>query len=189
MSGNMMDDINKYAKIWDSALEKGIFNDAPKPKPANPADEDSFFGADFFGQNRSDEYDIDAPLNEDDTKYWAEVCRMANPNKPTKLNETVAPKEELKKMVDRVAGSHNPIYPSSTGKDKDPQVAQNWGVGGKEHFQLEELKIRLEKLESKLNALESKGDSGKETQTKIDNLKKQIDDLSDSLSGPVWTRD
>ena len=34
---SMMDDINKYAKIWDSALAKGIFNDAPRPPvPAEP---------------------------------------------------------------------------------------------------------------------------------------------------------
>jgi len=28
---DMMDDINKYAAIWDKALAKGIFNNAPKP--------------------------------------------------------------------------------------------------------------------------------------------------------------
>jgi chaperonin cofactor prefoldin len=78
---------------------------------------------------------------------------------------------------------------ASVGKDQDVDVTQNWGVGGKEHFQLEELKVSLEKLESKLNAIESKGDSGSDAQKKIDELKKRIDDLSDSLNGDRLDRD
>ena len=74
-----MDDINKYAAIWDAAQEKGIFKDAPKPpQPRNQDDEDSFFGADFFGQNRSAEYDIDEPINEVDSKYWATLPKISS---------------------------------------------------------------------------------------------------------------
>jgi len=191
---DMMDDINKYAAIWDAAQEKGIFKDAPKPpQPRNQDDEDSFFGADFFGQNRSAEYDIDEPINEVDSKYWATVSRMADPTgkyiDPLLVEESVPSKENTKKAAEKMSGAHNPVYPNSVGKDQDMNVAQNWGVGGKEHFQLEDLKVRLEKLESKLNGIESKGDSGKGTQDKIDSLKKQIDELSDSLNGDRFSSD
>lgn len=186
---DMMDDINKYAAIWDAAQEKGIFKDAPKPpQPRNSNDEDSFFGADFFGQNRSAEYDIDEPINEVDSKYWANVSRMADPNgkyfDPLIAEESSPAKENLKKSVDKISSSHNPVYPASVGKDQAMQITQNWGVGGKEHFQLEDLKVRLEKLESKLNGLEANSDGPvKSTQDKIESLKKQIDELSDSLNG------
>ena len=70
---SMMDDINKYAKIWDSALAKGIFKDAPRPPvPAEPE-----ASADFFGQLKTDDYDMFSPLNEGETKYWAEVSKSA----------------------------------------------------------------------------------------------------------------
>lgn len=190
----MMDDINKYAKIWDDALAQGIFKDAPKPvQPRNPDAENSFFGSDFFGQNnRSSEYDIDEPINEVDAKYWAKMSRMADPlgRYIDPLNEESVPsKEEIKNSAEKMGASHNPVFPNTIGKDQKPTVTQNWGVGGKEHFQLEELKVRLEKLESKLNAIESKGDSGTGTQNKIDDIKKQIDDLSDSLSGNRFSND
>jgi len=192
---DMMSDINKYAKIWDDALEKGIFKDAPKPAQPRNLDAEDAFGTDFFGQNRSPEYDGDEPLNEVDTKYWARISKMADPTGKyvdplAGLNEeTVPTKDEIKKSVNTAANTHNPIQTPSVGKDQNVVVTQNWGVGGKEHFQLEELKVRLEKLESKLNAIESRGESGKEAQSKIDSLKKQIDDLSDSLMGDRFSND
>lgn len=189
MNGNtssMMDDINKYAAIWDTALAKGIFPDKPiQAKPENEEEEESFFGADFFGQNlRSAEYDMDEPLNEVDTKYWAQISRLADPN--SYLKES---KEEIKSVADAMGKAHNPVLPNTIGKDQNLNVAQNWGVGGKEYFQLEELKVRLEKLESKLNAIEGQGKSGKDSQSKIDELKKQIDNLSDSLDGERFSND
>jgi hypothetical protein len=70
---DMMADIAKYSKIWDDALEKGIFKDAPKPpQPSEPRD-----SADFFGNYLSGEYDMDKPLNEVDVQYWRNVSRMA----------------------------------------------------------------------------------------------------------------
>lgn len=192
---DMLSDINKYAKIWDDALEKGIFKDAPKPAQPRNRDAEDACGTDFFGQNLSGEYQPDEALNEVDTKYWARVSKMADPTGKyvdplTDLTEeTIPTKDRIKKSAETLANAHNPVYPQSIGKDNDVVVTQNWGTGGKEHFQLEELKVRLEKLESKLNAIESKGDSGKDTQSKIDDIKKQIDDLSDSLSGDRFNRD
>lgn len=192
---DMMDDINKYAAIWDDAQAKGIFKDsdaeaARKARRPVEEEEDSFFGSDFFGQHhRAAEYDMDEPLNEADTKYWREVSKLADPHGYTDPLKLVEANEENKKVADALANAHNPIAPNTVGKDQDPEVTQNWGVGGKEYFQLEELKVRLEKLESKLNAMEGEGKSGKDAQGKIDGLKKQIDELSDSLSGNRFSND
>ena len=175
---DMMSDINKYAAIWDDALAKGIFADAPKPPQAAEPGET----ADFFGQYLSDDYDMDKPLNEVDVKYWAQVSQLAGQGQSF-MEETTPSKPEVKKVAEKLAGAHNPVPPETIGRDQDVDITQNWGVGGKEHFQLEDLKVRLEKLESKLNALESEGKSGKDAQSKIDGIKKQIDELSDSLSG------
>lgn len=177
---NMMDDIERYAAMMDNAFEKGVFKDEKKETPAEVAQDDEQSNTDFFGQYIGDEYDIDRPLNEVDSKYWALVAKMADPLGKDIITES---KEEVKEISDALAKSHNPIYPNTVGKDQDVKITQNWGVGGKEHFQLEDLKVRLEKLESKLNAIESEGQSGKSTQDKIDDLKKQIDELSNSLSG------
>ena len=176
----MMDHIERYAAMMDNAFEKGVFKDEKKETPAEVAQDDEQSNTDFFGQYIGDEYDIDRPLNEVDSKYWALVAKMADPLGKDIITES---KEEVKEISDALAKSHNPIYPNTVGKDQDVKITQNWGVGGKEHFQLEDLKVRLEKLESKLNAIESEGQSGKSTQDKIDDLKKQIDELSNSLSG------
>ena len=179
-----MDDINKYADIWDKALEKGIFKDAPKP--AQPRNLDAEDAQDFFGQNLSAEYDPDVQLNEVDIKYWAKISKMADPNY---INEEIAPKEDIKKSSDKVGSAHNPIRPETIGKDQEPRVTQNWGTGGKEHFQLEDLKKKLEQMESKLNSLMGKDKPTESSQVKIDSIKKQIDDLSDSLNGNRWSND
>lgn len=191
---DMMDDINKYAAIWDDAQTKGIFKDSDAEEAAKrdkkPVDEEESFFGDFFGQQgRTKEYDIDEPLNEADAKYWAQVSKLADPDGYTDPLKLVESKEDAKKVADAMAKAHNPVYPNEVGKDQDVNVTQNWGVGGKEYFQLEELKVRLEKLESKLNAMECKGKSGTGTQSKIDGLKKKIDDLSDSLDGERFSND
>ena len=181
---DMLDDINKYAAIWDNALEQGIFKDSPKPARRPVVDdENSFFGADFFGQNLSSDYDMDAPLNESQVKYWNEVSVLAGRSKKILSEENVASKDQLKNKVDKIGNAHNPVYTASVEKDQEPRVTQNWGVGGKEHFQLEDLKVRLGKLESKLNSLEGKGENGKTVQSQIDKMRKQIDKMSDELNG------
>lgn len=189
---NMMDDINKYAAIWDSALEKDIFKDVPhlgEPSPPQESGESS----DFFGQYLSDEYDPDQPLNEADTQYWAKVSRLADHSQYVDpLTEETDTSVKDRKAATKLGGAHNPIYPYSRGKDTEEdrdgkpegiKVTQNWGTGGKEQAELEQLKVKLEKLESKLNGLMAKGEAPKGVKSKIKSIKKDIDELSDSLSG------
>lgn len=181
--GDMMDDINKFAKIWDDAVQKGIFG-SPNP-PQSDIDTSDKGGTDFFGQYLSDEYDRDKPLNEVDTKYWSKLSRRADPlddlNKPSKpIIET-----SLKDVVGAIGNSQNPVLPNSIGKDQDVNVTPNWGFGGKEIEELEKLKVELHELESKLNSLLSKEQDAKvETfNSKIKSLKDEIDKLSNSIAG------
>jgi hypothetical protein len=187
---SMMDDIQKYSAIWDKALENGFLKDESKPKKTNnPNAENSFFGSDFFGQNYSDEYDIDTPLNESDTEYWKKVSFMAGMNVISE--ETKPSKSEIKTNAEKMANVHNPVYSASIGKDgfNPSLVTQNWGVGGKEHFDLEDLKKRLEKLEITLSSFNLEGKPTKKIEKKIKNIKKDIDDLSDSLNGNRFSVD
>lgn len=169
----MLEDIEKYQKIWEKAQAEDIFADAPKPpRPAEPGD-----SADYFGNYLSGNYDIDKPLNEVDISYWKKVSGI--PGKYVDpLSETKEQEAEVAKAMGNAA---NPIYPYSAGKDQEVKVNQNWGAGGKEIEQLAELKAKLEQLEGKITATEVNGGSTKSVQSEIDELRKKIDDLSDSL--------
>lgn len=170
---SMMDDIEKYSKMWDDAKAAGIFAEAPKPPaPAEPTDSADYFG-NFLGGN----YDIDKPLNEVDVTYWNRLSKMAGGSLDP-LREDKAQETEVAKAMGNAA---NPIYPYSYGKDQEMKVNQNWGAGGKEIEQLAELKAKLENLEGKITATEVNGGGTKNIQQEIDSLRKQIDELSDSL--------
>lgn len=172
----MLDDINKFAKIWDSAQDKGIFEDMPKPKQ-EPEEQDGW-GSDFFGQNYSSEENM--VMNEDQMKYWKQCSGLSEIiSKP--LNEGKNSSSDNVDVADELSGSHNPVYPNTVGKDQDTKVTQNWGVGGKEHFDLESLKLDLHKLQDKFAEMDE-GDQDS-IQKKIDKIKKEIDDLSNSLTG------
>lgn len=58
-TSDMMDDLNKYAAIWDKAVANGVFDDASKPVAKRTSDSSG-----FFGNSISDDYDMDGPINE-----------------------------------------------------------------------------------------------------------------------------
>jgi|LakMenE18May11ns_1017448.scaffolds.fasta_scaffold9950328_4 hypothetical protein len=190
---SMMDDINKYADIWDKALAKGIFDGAPKP----PAPIEPEASADFFGQMKTGEYDIDSPLNEGEAKYWKDVSRSAAGRSAYHMplnEEREVDKASIKKASNRLGSTFNPVYNNTVGKDQDlgtpDKVTKNWGVGGKDLNDLEDLKKRLYKLEVELNKagiIKAEKGSRKDSESTIlksmDDLKKDIDDLSDKLNG------
>lgn len=194
---SMMDDINKYAAIWEKAQSKGIFDNAPRPPV--PSEPDA--SADFFGQYKSDDYDIDGAmhLTEGEVKYWADMAKIAAVRSAYHMplnEEREMDSSTIKKSSNRLGSTFNPVYPNTVGKDQDlgtpVKVTQNWGVGGKELNDLADLKKRLYELEVKLSQSgiikaekgKKKKDSGESTILKgMDDLKKQIDDLSDRLNG------
>lgn len=182
-------DIEDFAKIWDKALADGVFKDAPKTMPTS-LDLSNDDGADFFGQHRNAEYDIDAPINEADARYWVELSKNAA-DRSSYFNpineEREVSKEEAEKASKKLGSTFNPVYPNTIGKDQDMKVAKNWAMGGEELTKLEDLKKRLHSLESELNKLGvNKPATDKQDSTlqkSIDDLKKQVDDLSDRLNG------
>lgn len=163
-------DLEKYTDQWDKALKDGIFDDAPKsPSPRY---------TDWFGHSSSAS---ETEINDEEVEDWKHI---ANDGPEEILQEETEPtKQELKKMTSRMANSNNPVHPDSLGNDQDVVVNQNWGVGGEEIEELAEMKVKLEQLESRLNAEEGMGKSGKGISEQIKSLKKQIDELSNSLNG------
>lgn len=199
--GSMMDDINKFSKIWDNALESGIFKDETS-KETKPDDQ----GSDFFGNFRSDDYDIDQPLNESDIKNWNDIIKSTGGNQVSK---------SILKQNQNVAGamgkSPNPLYPYSVGMD---QEIQKWDSFCEKMNLLDQAKQKLYNLESSLNSLlaaegsedsNSKANenpqSGAKTkrkkpknESKIDKLQKdmeklrfEIHQLSDHVTGKFET--
>lgn len=185
---NFFDDIDKYSKMWDQALEKGVF-----PVGENPEVES---GSDFFGNYTSEEHDVDLRLNECNTEYWREVSDSAA-GRAAYFNplseERKVTSGEAKRIADKVGSAFNPVYPNTVGKDQDVgtpgHVTPNWGVGGKELNDLEDLKKRLYDLEVKLSSAgiikpKAKKDADESTLLKsMADLKNQIDELSDMLNG------
>lgn len=161
-------DLQHYADQWEKALKDGIFADAPKPKEAeNPTGFGS--GEDFFGLYP--DTDEDAPLNECDTQYWNMVYRMSN-------HQGESPDILKEDKTKGTATAPNPIQSDSVGIDQET-TDDFYDV--RNLTELSELKSSLEKLESKLNSEEGLGKKSG-VQSKIDTLKKQINDLSDSLT-------
>jgi hypothetical protein len=173
---DMLSDINKYAQIWDKALEDGIFKDAPKLGDAAAA------GSNFFGQSMLDEFDPDEPLNESQVAEWRSISQAISlSNGACIVNEESEPsKKSLQNVSKKMANTHNPVYPYSVGKDQD---YQNVGVDGEEVKKLEELKAKIETLEKSLAKMSLEGKDLEKAKAKIVKLKKQYDDLSDAASG------
>ena len=185
---SMQDDIDKYSKIWDAALQKGIFDDVAKNTADNADAPDT--STDFFGQYSSEESGKNKPLNEVDSEYWLRLSNKANPL----FNSTLDVKKEStsadsKRSTKAIANAHNPIRPTTVGEDGAVNVTQNWAMGGEAIEKLEKLKEKFNKLENELSALLSKEDSvkkgseEKDAMSKIESLRKEIDTLSNSLSG------
>ena len=189
----MMDDINKFAKIWDKAIADGVFpKESKEEKPEGPES-----GADFFGNYTTEDYDMDRPLNECDSKYWKLVADSAKTRAPYEniSEERKTTAKQNKKIANKLGSTFNPVQDYTVGKDQEVKVTPNWGVGGKELNDLEELKKKLYDLEVKLNSAgilkpKKKKDADESTILKgMEDLKKQIDDLSNALNGNRYAKD
>ena len=187
-----MTDNNKFDKwvdMWDKAQKDGTI-ESPTTKPEAGVEKE-----DFFGQSNTPAPKL---LQEGDVEYWNKLsgCKYqvgVDPACEENLNEddriTPAPqpiepdlgKKEIGDVASTVANAANPIQPASVGKDQNykPNLAD---VNQLE--QLHDMKVNLHELESKLNNKDAlaKSDQGKKIQTQIENMKAQIDALSDSIS-------
>jgi hypothetical protein len=181
---NQQDDFDKWCDQWDKALDDGVFEGAPKPPVSEPR-------ADFFGQYNGPP--DDDQVSSVDAQYWHDVYRAAiggydmdDPNNDfADGNEGLMSEDHKaidKAAADALAHSHNPIDPTTVGKDQDIDVDGN-EQEVKDIEELSEMKVRLEKLESRLNANYTENKSITGVQKQIDTLRNQIDELSDTLNG------
>lgn len=172
----MRSDLEKYQDQWEKALADGVFDGAEDDAPKAPV-QNNWFG---YSPDLSK-----TEINDTEADYWKRVLAGEEEIGDEGLlsEESEPTKDELKKMSARAANTHNPVSLQTLGNDQDVVVTQNWGVGGKEIEELTEMKVKLEQLESRLNAEEGMGNKGKGISEQINALKKQIDDLSNSLNG------
>lgn len=171
----MMDDINKYAKIWDKALEDGIFKDAPKERNFTG------MGTDFFGQSLAMDDLGDEPLNEAQIEIWKSLAAVPSLTSGSLIKEESVPsKDSLKNSANKGANAHNPINPTTIGKDS---VYQNAGVEPHEIEKMEEMKKQMEKLEVSLAKMDLNDTNRKKAEKKLATLKEKYDELSDSANG------
>lgn len=171
--GSMMDDINKYSKIWDQALEAGIFKD-DSVNPQAEVDAKS----DFFGNYRNEGDDVDQPLNENEFKHWNSILERSS------LNPSKADLEPKKRIAIAMGDSPNPLYPYGIGQDTE---IQKWDAFCEKLDSLADAKVRLGKLEDELNSIMAKNPEAAESEPKTKNTKrpaglakiaKQIEQLS-----------
>lgn len=167
----MDDDLKKYMGLWDDALKTNDFKGSV-PEQNEPSVTQSFFGN--FGSNQPQE------RKETEINHWKKVynASLGKDDAEDLVNEG------RKDFAQALANSANPIYPSTVGKDQDI-VAPKWS-DSKELAKLIELKSELQTLECKLNTLDANQKDGKNVQSQIESVKKEIDRLSNLLSPSMF---
>ena len=193
---NFKSDLEKWSGMWEKAMDTDDFK---APKEETPYSDQDLGKIDFFGQNRiagDDKREVSRP----DAQYWNKVYRMMakEDDVPDPLADDIlteddkqivnpVPKKpnltdkEIGNVAKSKANAANPIDPASVGKDQDykPSLADVYQLE-----QLHNMKINLCELEGKLNAKSALGHSkdGQKIQGQINELKKKIDELSDSIT-------
>jgi hypothetical protein len=199
-------ELEKWMDVWEKAQEKGIFPETPKEQEINP----QVYQTDYFGNVRSPALGSDknhAMLNECDTKYWKQVCKLAKGEKldeqtskidgigseeplasePQGKLRDVPTKADLGVKAAELGNTANPVEPPSRGDDSRKHVTPEW-ADGKGLRELVYMKHNLYNLEVKINSNPKFGAYGedvpeiKKIQGQIDELKHKIDELSNSLS-------
>jgi len=159
------DSLDAWVTKWEKAQQDGIFKDAPKGKsPYTPQT--------FFPPVEEEE---DAPNPDDvDSAYWASTPKdgYVDPLDNKLLHEAVA---KVKEGHGKAGGPMNPQPFYAAGKDQEYNAAM---FDVKEFEALEKAKVQLHELEDQIATLVS----GKDLQSKVVDLKKKIDELSNVLT-------
>lgn len=175
-SGNSIQDtlsqLDNWAQRYEDAVESGVFGNPTPQQVTSPMFSDP---ESFFGPQNNIHTSTPSPA---DAQYWNAVNAMGDgyTGDPMTLISEQS-KKELGDSAKSVASTPNPIRHGTVGMDQDSEVSMGdtWTV--EELEDLAEMKIKLHELGDKLAAFES----GKKVDTDINNLKKRIDELSDSL--------
>lgn len=162
---NQKDELDHFASMWDAAMEKGLFPKIETPKVNQNTSQDSFFG--LVNTHPSEE------ISDTDKQYWNAINSAYDDVPSGVINES-----EHKSLPS------NPIQKDTLGNDKELDYQQLGKTYSEEELnELSELKNKLYSLESKLMSALGFGDfkNEKKLQEQIKSVKKEIDDLSDSM--------
>lgn len=168
----MSQEFEKWVDQWDKALKDGVFDkseekpvdlDLPKPSKEN-----------FFG---SLEIDTNSVPDQKDIDYWNDITNYSE-SENTILNESE--KKEKKERVEKIVNSPNPIEVDTVNKDTNK--LNKTFVKEDQINKLAELKDKMYKLENELITKEILGKNYKKAEKALQNIKKLIDKISDSLN-------
>lgn len=161
------DDIENWAQIYEKAQKDGVFDDEKDAVPSAQTSTNSYFG--LVQTNSSPE------IKDADAAYWNAVHTL-----PDMDNDEVL--QEMFKL-NNLPITDNPVPVWTVGKDQDSQPGVNQPVYSDEDFKnLEELKINFYNTGSKIAEMVAKGKDAKPLETKLESIKKQIDNLSDEIN-------
>jgi len=168
------DSLSDWEAKWEKAQADGVFKDAPGFKNKNTHIAPQFYSPIENGDVQG--------MDDIDAAYWASTPKngYVDPLENAMLHENVVRvkkegREALSTPHGELKPTPNPIKPSSIGKDQEYNAAI---FDVKEFETLEKAKIELHELEDKIAALID----GKDLQSKVADLKKKIDDLSNVLT-------
>jgi len=167
------DQLDAWETKWSKAQADGVFKDAPgfKDRPTTTPLQGGFYSPVDMGDNQG--------IDDIDAAYWASTPKdgYVDPLENAMLHENVVrvKKEGRESLFTPREPTPNPVRPPSVGKDQEYNVAT---FDVKEFEALEKAKVQLHELEDQIASLVS----GKDLQTKVNSLKKKIDDLSNVLT-------
>lgn len=187
-----MDDMEKWVSKWEEASKKEAFT---KPSEPEPEKKDKFF----------DSFHSDEKLNEN--KYWSTLAKMGRKSiteQETLVGEPTIEKNPLGSKILRkqrdlpkesdlaekgaeLANTANPVMPDSRGADWRNHVTPEWSDGIKIR-EIANMYRNLYDLQCKLNQNPKFGAFGEDSreikniQAQIDEIKYNLDKLSDDLS-------
>lgn len=154
-------DFDGWLEKWDSALQKGIFGDSPKP----PSTFRSTSDESFFGLRQDNPTDS---IDQSDSAYWRAINAVADGGvEMQRLDESDPVSVYLP----------NQIRKSTEGKDQDLKPGPLGATYSEDDLlELENMKKRLYELESKVAEMD-----GRDHKSQIESMIKKIDDLSNKL--------
>lgn len=181
------DQFEKWCSAWEKASKQEAFQSPPIPEEMNfgNVNSGSFFGV--ITENK------DVDMKSIDSKYWLNLLNLQTryKNDPNVINDYLEGKlttEEInmpvKDFTNAVTTAANPIKPNSVGMDQDPNnlVSISATYTNEDLAKLEKLKNELYELLLKLNQSELEGETSKKMKDKLEDLQKDIDELSDKMT-------
>lgn len=186
MTDKDKDQFDKWVDMWDKVSAEFAAESAESKQQAKAkaVSTHSYFGMQSV---TPDEEPSDAKMLTESDHFREIYYRSLKVNKM--LNEEEENADFQTSGPGKTKFTQNPVHFASHGQDQSPspnepvRVTPNF-TDGPQLQELNDLKIKLEKLESTLLAADIKGEGKSDYKSQLDQLRKKIDKLSDSLVLP-----